>query len=127
MFMDNNSMYKGSSPKKDQLLLVGNLVLATDHILEAAIAQPIDSEVLIERAKTIDKARVEFMGEFTKDLPEELWCVYKHLAAARVLAQELFKAGHEENLMISINEVLVNIFGSDYEACATCRDDKGEA
>lgn len=127
MFMDNNSMYKGSSPKKDQLLLVGNLVLAADHILEAAIARPIDSEVLIERAKSIDRARVEFMGEFTKDLPEELWCVYKHLAAARVLAQELFKAGHEENLMISINEVLVNIFGSDYEACATCRDDKGEA
>jgi len=127
MFMDSNSIYKGSSPKKDRLLAVGHLVLATDHILETAIARPVESEAFIEKAKAIDRARVEFMGEFTKDLPEELWCVYKHLSAVRVLAQELFKAGHNEELMISINEVLVNTFGSDYEACATCRDDKGEA
>lgn len=117
--------YKGSSPAKDKMLLVGHLGCTVDHLLEASISLPFQADDYLEMAKLVDEKRVEVMK--TLDIPEQLWCVYKHLAIARVLSQELFKTGEvpTEEYVISLNEILVGLFGEDYEACATCRDDKG--
>lgn len=123
--MEVATEYNGSSPAKDKLLLVGNMACAVDHLLEASISQPFKADEYMRIAKEIDIHRTSIMKSV--DIPEELWCVYKHLAMARVQAQELFKAGTAptEDFVILVNDCLVQLFGSDYEACATCRDDKG--
>lgn len=116
--------YKGSTGDKDTLLLVGNLVCATDHLLEQVVAQPENRKELLPIALMLDKSRTEIMKKL--NLQEEQWCLFKHLATARVLAQEVFKTGANETYIQSITEILVALFGEEYDTCGACKKDKGE-
>ena len=116
--------YKGSTGDKDAMLLVGNLVCATDHLLENIIAKPETKKELLPVAYMLDQTRTDIMKKL--GLKEEQWCLFKHLASARVLAQEVFKTGANETYLQSITEILVALFGEEYDTCGACKKDKGE-
>lgn len=116
--------YKGSTGDKDTMLLVGNLVCATDHLLENIISKPEQKKELLPVAYMLDKTRTEIMKKL--NLPEEQWCLFKHLATARVIAQEVFKTGANETYIQSITEILVALFGEEYDTCGACKKDKGD-
>ena len=65
--------YKGSTGDKDTMLLVGNLVCATDHLLENIIAKPETKKELLPVAYMLDQTRTDIMKKL--NLKEEQWCL----------------------------------------------------